>query len=152
MTVFRVTDCRWTKYLTFLMVDHREGESEADLTARCMETDPFPGAPLLNGFTTDLVAHYVDLSTAKVVRNDDGEHEWKLDFYANVKAILAKDIEAEDEVEARDKFDLELTIFLPAFGDENPGMWMHEWDPELEEGQCITCTALDNEFIPRQTV
>lgn len=151
MTVYRVTDNRWAKYLTFLMIDHREGEAEADLTARCMETDTFPGVTLLNGFTTEMVAHYIDMNTAKTVRNDDGELEWKLDFYANVKAVLSMDIEADGEAEARDRFDRELSFLLPAFSDENPGMWMHEWDPELEEGQCITCTALESDFTPTRT-
>jgi hypothetical protein len=143
MPTFRLKDQRWAKYLNFQTIDFREGESETDLTVRCMEADPFPGATLLNDFRTEFVSHYINMETAKVVRNDDGESEWQLDVYANVKAVLTKDVEAESEKEARDLFDLELTFLMPAFDGENPGMWLYEWDPELEDGQDISCEMVD---------
>jgi hypothetical protein len=142
MPTFRLSDQRWSKYLNFQTIDYREGESESALTARCMEADPFPGVTLLNDFRTEFVAHYIDMATAKVVRNDDGEKEWILDVYANVKAVLTKDVEADTEAEARDLFDLHLTFLMPAFDGDNPGMWLYEWDAELEEGQAITCEVL----------
>ncbi len=144
MSTFRLSDQRWAKYLNFQTIDYREGESESDLTARCMEADPFPGVTLLNDFRTEFVSHYIDMGTAKVVRNDDGEREWKLDVYANVKAVLTKEIEAETEVEARNVFDLEFTFLLPAFDGENPGMWLYEWDPDLEDGQSISCEMVSH--------
>lgn len=148
MPTFRLKDQRWAKYLKFQTIDRREGESEMDLTARCMAADPFPGVTLLNEFRTEFVSHYIDMETAKVVRNDDGDHEWQLDVYANVKAVLTKDVEADTEAEARNKFDLELTFLLEAFDGENPGMWLYEWDQELEEGRDISCENVIRECAP----
>jgi hypothetical protein len=51
-------------------------------------------------------------------------------------------VEADTEAEARDLFDLHLTFLMPAFDGDNPGMWLYEWDAELEEGQAITCELL----------
>ncbi len=144
MPTFRLTDQRWAKYLNFQTIDYREGESEVALTARCAADEPFPGVTLLNNFKTEFVSYFIDMSTAEVVRNDDGEQEWKLDVYANVKAVYSMDIEAESELEARRTFDLELTFLVDAFDGENPGLWIYERDPELEEGQDIDCTLIDD--------
>ncbi len=148
MPTFRLSDERWAKYLSFQTIDYREGESEMALTARCMEADPFPGVRLLNDFRTEFVSHYIDMETAKVVRNDDGDQEWHLNVCANVKAVLTKEIEADTEVEARHLFNLEMTFLLPAFDGENPGTWLHEWDQELEEGEAISCEMISRDLSP----